>query len=421
MIRGLKRRFDFGVLGTYMALCVLVPTNLAAEADLDTLETKIQSEEKELSLLLEKIESGQKRLGELKVQQSSARARISKNQDDYKAIAKKIEGTEKEIVKVDDDLQKANENLSTAKKTFAAYEASFYLRLAHFYRNQNQPFLKILLQSGSLGDLSNRLHYYRRIVESDSGQFEKLKEQSKLIRINQQEIQKKTSQLSTLSKQLITEKNALLSRIHTDKEHLKKMYAEQQNLEERATKMDESSQYLKDRIQNLISARDQLQSDLDNRHLGELMDKRKEIERGSLDWPLRGDFKIQRRFGHESRSTATLFSPGIDLEPSEPQSIYASEDGIIFYRGTPAGSSSTYGKVVMVAHGKFDGKFTTLYGNLSTILVALNQTVKRGDKIATISANNNLGQYQPPRLHYQVRINGEPTDPLVWLKNKEKI
>ena len=151
------------------------------------------------------------------------------------------------------------------------------------------------------------------------------------------------------------------------------------------------------------------------------MNKRKEIVEDSLDWPLKGDFKLQRRFGHESRSTATLFSPGVDLESSEPQSVYASEDGIIFYRGTPAGSSSTYGKVVMIAHGKFDGKFTTLYGNLSTILVALNQTVKRGDKIATISANNNLGQYQPPRLHYQVRINGEPTDPQKWLKNKEKI
>jgi|GEM_PF-1039444 len=409
------------ILLILLSLVLLPNRAFPAEEDLKTLQKKILSEEKELNLLLQKIGSGQKRLGELKVQQSSTRARILQNQEEHRALINKVSGTEREMKETRQELEQISSSLQKARKDFSHYEASFYSRLSHFFRSKNQPFLKILLHSGSLSDFSNRLHYYKRIVESDSGHFKRLRNQSRLIRQQQEEMQKKDAKLAVLNKKLIAEKNSLLNKIHSDKEYLQKIHKEQINLKERATQMDEASQYLKDRIQNLISARDQLQNDLDNRHLGELMTRRKEIGRGSLDWPLKGKFQIQRKFGHEARSTATLFSPGIDLEPGEPQSIYASEDGIIFYRGTPAGSSSTYGKVVMIAHGKFDGKFTTLYGNLSTILVALNQTVKRGDKIATISASNHLGQYQAPRLHYQVRINGEPTDPLVWLKKKEKI
>ena len=180
--------------------------------------------------------------------------------------------------------------------------------------------------------------------------------------------------------------------------------------------MSKSSQYLRDRIQNLISAREQMEEDLGSRHRTDLMKRRKNIEKGSLLWPLKGNYRIVRKFGNHNSGSASIFSPGLDLEPPEPKSIFASEDGIVFYKGSPAGSSSTYGKVVMIAHGNYDGKFITLYGNLSTILVALNQTVKRGDRIATVSSNTPTGEYLKPRLHYQVRVDGEPTNPIEWLK-----
>jgi septal ring factor EnvC (AmiA/AmiB activator) len=394
---------------------------LAAGKDLKSLEKKITDEEKELSLLLKKIDSGQKRLGELKIHQSSTRERILQNKSEHQALAKKVGETENSANQTRQELQEISESLKKARRDFSSYEASFYSRLAHFFRNRNQPFLKILLSSGSLSNLSDRMHFYRRIVEADSGQFNKLRVQSRVIKTKQDEMQRQKSHLDILNKRLIAEKNSLLNKIQSDKDYLLKIHKEQTNLKDRAVQMDEASQYLRDRIQNLISARDQMRNDRDSRHLGELMKHRKKVAPGSLEWPMRGKFLISRKFGHEERSSATIFNPGIDLEPPEPQSIYASEDGIIFYKGTPAGSSSTYGKVVMIAHGKYDGKFTTLYGNLSTILVALNQTVKRGDKIATISASNILGQYHAPRLHYQVRINGEPTNPIKWLKKQEKI
>ena len=112
----------------------------------------------------------------------------------------------------------------------------------------------------------------------------------------------------------------------------------------------------------------------------------KKIAKNSLSWPLRQPFQISRNFGRQVEGSATIFLPGIDITTNQSRNVFASEDGIVIYKGLPAGESSpTYGKVVMIAHEDHEGKFVTLYGNLSNIQVTLDQYVRRGEKIAKIS------------------------------------
>jgi septal ring factor EnvC (AmiA/AmiB activator) len=274
------------------------------------------------------------------------------------------------------------------------------------------------MASQSIGDLDRRLHYYNAIIESDSGNYNELRKHRTALKKQTKEMDSKRKELTLLNQQMIKEKNSLLAKIQSDKEFLQKIHEEQTLLEQRAGQLRKSSQYLQDKIQNLTSAREQIRKDAQEGKSTSIIPTGKKILPGTLSWPIKGKFRTERPFGKIKSGMATIFNPGLDLTTEGDISVYASEDGIIFYKGTPAGSSSTYGKVVMIAHGDYDGKFITLYGNLSTILVALNQTVKKGEKIATIAAKDYLGSPSTPRLHYQVRVNGEPKDPAQWLEKR---
>ena len=87
--------------------------------------------------------------------------------------------------------------------------------------------------------------------------------------------------------------------------------------------------------------------------------------------------------------------------------MVATANGRISYAAT-----KTYiGKLVIIDHGH--GRVTK-YGHLKKILVKRGQRVKRGDVIALLG---NTGRSTGPHVHYEVRINGTPVNPLKYILN----
>ena len=93
---------------------------------------------------------------------------------------------------------------------------------------------------------------------------------------------------------------------------------------------------------------------------------------------------------------------GVDFGGSMGTPIYSAQDGIVI----KAGTHSTYGNVVMIDHG---GGIVTLYAHCSSINVSVGQVVKRGSMIATIGTT---GRSTGPHLHFEVRVNGQHTNPM---------
>jgi len=96
---------------------------------------------------------------------------------------------------------------------------------------------------------------------------------------------------------------------------------------------------------------------------------------------------------------------GLDMAASPGTPIMAPADGVVSYVGYESG----YGKIVAIDHG-FGVR--TRYAHNSQIYVELGQKVKRRD---VISAVGSTGRSSGPHLHYEVRVNDVPVDPINYI------
>lgn len=96
---------------------------------------------------------------------------------------------------------------------------------------------------------------------------------------------------------------------------------------------------------------------------------------------------------------------GVDIAAAPGQPVRASADGLVLRSGTMGG----LGSAIYLAHGY---GLTTRYGHLSKIEVRPGQRVKRGDIIGRVG---NTGRSTGYHLHYEVRQDGDPVNPLVYI------
>lgn len=121
-------------------------------------------------------------------------------------------------------------------------------------------------------------------------------------------------------------------------------------------------------------------------------------------WPLNG--VITSRFGYRQlRVSGSNFHTGLDIDGDTGDPIVASVSGTVTHSGWRGG----YGYLVIVTNGNTD----YYYAHASELLVEVGTPVKVGQLIARVgSTGNSTG----PHLHFEVRVDGDPVDPLPILE-----
>ena len=122
---------------------------------------------------------------------------------------------------------------------------------------------------------------------------------------------------------------------------------------------------------------------------------------GKYIWPLKDSFTQTSGFG----SRWGRQHKGIDLAVSVGTTVYAADGGTV----VEAQYSGSYGNVVMIDHQ--NGQ-ETRYAHNSKLLV------KKGDKVyqgQPIAKSGNTGRSTGPHVHFEIRFNGEPRNPLNYL------
>jgi len=123
----------------------------------------------------------------------------------------------------------------------------------------------------------------------------------------------------------------------------------------------------------------------------------------ALRWPAKG--RIVSSFGQRE---GTITNDGIDIMVPEGTPVKAAENGVVIYAGD---GLKEFGNTILIRH---ENNIVTVYGHNGQLLVQRGQKVRRGDEIAKSGKSGNT---TTPKLHFEVRENSTPVNPMKYLES----
>jgi murein DD-endopeptidase MepM/ murein hydrolase activator NlpD len=117
-------------------------------------------------------------------------------------------------------------------------------------------------------------------------------------------------------------------------------------------------------------------------------------------WPIKGEFS--KKFGPDGDN----HNDGIDITAPEGTPVTAAEKGVVIYSGN---AIKGYGNLILIKHSN---GIISVYAHSSKNIVKEGQQVKRGQKIAKAGKTGAASQ---PGLHFEIRVNEQPRDPMGYL------
>lgn len=124
--------------------------------------------------------------------------------------------------------------------------------------------------------------------------------------------------------------------------------------------------------------------------------------------PVKSRFRYSSRFGMRTHPVTgkRRMHDGVDMAAPTGTPVYATADGVVTF----AGWANGYGRLVKIRHAM---GYETRYAHNSKLRVKVGQRVSRGDRIADMGSS---GRSTGPHVHYEVRINGRPVNPMKYIR-----
>jgi len=126
---------------------------------------------------------------------------------------------------------------------------------------------------------------------------------------------------------------------------------------------------------------------------------------GALAWPVSGTITSPFGYRRNPFGGGMEFHQGLDIAAPMGTTITAAASGTVISAGWYGG----YGNYILIDHG---GGMATGYGHCSQIFVSVGQQVQKGQAIGAVGST---GASTGPHVHFEVRINGKPVDPVPYL------
>lgn len=375
----------------------------------------IEEKKAELNQVENSLKAAQQRLEALKKQERDITAQIKNLDSQVNLVQSEIDNLEararlkqvqikqreEKIALLQEEIEEKVAKINVYQKKLDSQTDSLNKRLVHIYTVGEEEYLDILLGARSFSELVSRLTIYSYIIKSDKILIEEIKHTKSLLAKKKAELENKKelvfsekvrlqgelNELSQIRNERLA-KRALIKRTLADKQsslsRVLKNKAEVARLEE---ELERTSRYLTSLIRRLES-----QSSSSQRP-------------SSFIWPVNGT--VTSHFGWRMHPILKVekFHAGIDIAAPYGAEIKASAGGKVIFAGWLGG----YGNTLIIDHG---AGYSTLYAHCSVIIVSEGEEVSQGEIIARVGST---GYSTGPHLHFEVRFNGEPQDPLNYL------
>ncbi len=291
-------------------------------------------------------------------------------------------------------LRAVQEDLAIAESRYSQKQAAITARLRFLQRQRRTGFgWDMLLKSQNLNEFLDRRRHMKLLYQADHKILVSLQAESN--RINQQKIQVETqkNQIALITQQLLAQKTQYEAQLTAQQQLMERLKTDKQALEAAQGQLAIDSRNISILIRREVSASNKATFP----HTGV-------FSNGSLMFP--SEAEITSGFGWRRHPIlhSLRFHAGIDFGASYGSTVRAAEGGKVIFAGWYGG----YGNTVIINHG---GGITTLYGHTSKLYVSQGKTVQPGDAIAAVGST---GLSTGPHLHFEVRKDGEPVDPMAY-------
>jgi murein DD-endopeptidase MepM/ murein hydrolase activator NlpD len=381
------------LLATCLVAAATAPAKSSSEK-LEAVEEKIGKAEEREGVLSSDIAAMGDEISALEGQVSALRNQEAAAEEELAAKEAELQGAE-------DELKEALERLDTLKARLKRALVNLRERLVAIYTYGTTDITEVILSSEDYGDMVARTAYFDAINESDEALAERVRslrdEAKKLVR--QRKIAKltiedardaiaaKEQRLETTRATLESREGALLSARAERRQALKSIEGDRDEHEEIAADLRaQIAQEIAEATGGVMLPAGPMPSP----------------SAAGFIWPVEGT--VTSGFGYRWGR----MHEGIDISVPEGTPIRAAADGTVILEQSEY-ESGGYGNYTCVDHG---GGLSTCYAHQSSFAASVGASVNQGD---VIGYSGNTGHSTGPHLHFEVRINGAPTDPLGYL------
>lgn len=390
-----KTNFCIAAFAATLALFSTSQTLPVTAAPSRLLESPLVSAETKKKLLL--IEKQRKELHE---QAALARKKEQLAMVKLSGITKKLNTATGQLVDSKHQLKrtenKLNETVQVLTVTQTKEEklsAGAAKRLREIYEGQRLSFLEMLFQIDSLQAFLDNIYFQERIAEEDR----------KLLN----ELRAKAAALNSRKGALADQKDKIGSMVSEFARKAMEIAKARFEQEQVASKLKNQRAFYERAEQQLSNESHRLESQiLAMQRSARSSNKPAQQGSGNLSMPLKAHITSPFGWRRHPIFGVRKFHTGIDLAGPNRSQIRAADSGSVLFTGWYGG----YGKVVIVSHGN---EMATLYAHLSRTSVSVGDNVSKGDVIGN---EGTTGFSTGPHLHFEVRVNGKPNNPLNYLR-----
>ena len=275
-------------------------------------------------------------------------------------------------------------------KEFSETEELMKARIRQVFKAQRVGMFDLIFKAKDINSMLDALYFERIIIKRDYEQIVVMKTRAMKLAKIKNDIEAQKLSLENSKKQIEYQKQSLKQQMAHNENMINKLKNDRAAYERSERELARQSANL----QSMLSA---------------YKTSTVRVSSAGFVKPIGG--RISSPFGmrvHPIFKSKTFHS-GVDIAGPNGGGIMASNSGKVIYTGWYGG----YGKVVIIDHGLVNGNpTTTLYAHMSTIKVSNGQNVSKGQ---IIGLEGTTGYSTGPHCHFEVRINGKPTNPMNYI------
>jgi murein DD-endopeptidase MepM/ murein hydrolase activator NlpD len=346
-------------------------------------------EETKLREIQEKLEASKLKLKETKEEEQQVLGRLAEISKELKKTKSNLYYAQRQMKETQSQIGSLTFELSQSEGDLVAKEAKLGQRLREVYKSSGLDFVELLVFSSSMSDFLNRAYFFRTIIDYDANLVQTVREDLRRAKRKRYMLQVKHKEISDLADDISKQKEEIVAQAEEKEKAYSSLKQRREEYEAQIAEMEKSSKDLEVMILKKMA----------ESHGGKVLGT------GALAWPLEG--RITSKFGYRRHPFwgGRHFHTGLDISGKYGAPVVAADAGEVIFSGWWDG----YGKAIVIDHGRMT---TTVYGHLSRMYKNVGAVVAKGQVIGLVG---NTGYSTGPHLHFEVRKNGKPVDPLLNL------